>query len=105
MPTNKNSEGEVWFESLREEGALLWLIYDPNCVKVDAQSIPIPNINKSKRDYYPDIYAEFEDGEKYIFDVKEKKYLDDLEINIEEAQRWEDRKKCMGEYCEKHGIK
>jgi hypothetical protein len=76
--TEKNINKEVWFESLREEGALSQLIHDPNCVKVESQSITIPNIKINRHPYIPDIYAEFKDGKRYIFDVKDLRFFEEI---------------------------
>ncbi len=102
--TEKNlSDGYVEFESLLEEGLLLLLDHDPNCIDLESQPVKIPNKHKG-RPYIPDAWAKFSDGTQFIFDVKHQDYLNSLENDPKKFKRWKIRTECVKRFCEKQGL-
>ena len=94
----------VQFESLLEESIYQLLDHDPNCIDMESQPIKILNTEKKGISYYPDTWAKFKDGTQFLFDIKHQDFLDSLKNNPEKALKWNQRFKCIKNYCDKNGL-
>jgi len=103
--TVKNpSDGFVEFESLTEEGLLLLLDHDPNCIIIESQPVKVQNETNKGNPYIPDAWARFEGGTECIFDVKHYTFFNSIQNDPKKALKWESRKKRIKTYCDKNQL-
>ncbi len=100
----QNTEGEIWsYESQLERDFLYLLDHDPNCIDLQTQPCQIPFITKEKRKAIatPDVWAIFQDGRQFLFEVKTEENLQELSKDI----NWQLKTEAIMRYCKSSGLK
>ena len=98
--TAKNPSGEVEYESCLERDFFLLGIHYPHMKKIQHQPITIKYKDEKGKDrkYTPDVYVEYNDGSKGLYEIK---YEKDVRENQEKYElRW----KAAEEWVKQRGI-
>lgn len=98
-----NMKGNVLnYESQLERDFLYLLDQDPNCIDIQTQPCHVHYTTKNNRKVKatPDVWAIFQDGCQYLFEVKPEKKLKELEKD----ENWQLKTKAIIQYCENHPI-
>lgn len=89
------------YESQLEHDFLLLLDHDPNCIDFQSQAIKVSykTAKGTKTTAFPDVWAIFNDGKQYVFEVKSEKKLQELQ----KTENWHTKVTAIREECDKHG--
>jgi putative transposase len=104
VSTSKNfSDGEVEFESMLEFYFIELHRHDVHAIQIESQPLEIQGAKG--KPYYPDFAVEYDDGEVYIYDVKPRDKIDEMEQDTEGWKNWLTRTKIVENFCNKLGYK
>ena len=100
IPTCKNPNGEVVYDSCLERDFYNLGIHAPHVIRIQHQPITIiyKDENGKERRYTPDAYVEYSNGSKWLYEIK---YEEDIRKNQKEYElKW----KAADEWSKKKGI-
>ena len=89
-----NMKGNVLnYESQLERDFLYLLDHDPNCIDIQTQPCHVHYKSKNNRKVKatPDVWAIFQDGRQFLFEVKPKKKL----MELEKDENWRLKTKAI----------